>query len=729
MKRFGLTLLTCLCAQAWAENATENAHELPEIKVTAERINQPYQTPSAVSYIKKDEIGRDLNDVLRTSAGLYTGHDIGQGGVAVNLRGLEGIGRVNTTIDGVSQTFYQTNPAHGWNGNTVYVNEDFLAGAEVERGLSHGAAGGNALGGSMNFRTLSPNDLVMDGNQFGGRFTLRRGTNGYGNNGMAALAHWRKLDNGGSFGALVAFGGKVKGGYKNGAGELVAGDDVSDGAAAESSVHARNFMAKWEYAPNSHHSFKLAYMGNRSRTLNNHSPMNVATDSGQLQYRYKPLSDWLDVRADVAYTNSRQFLQKEDRDDDNGFHGRTTENPTWQFGLQNRSHFEWGEADFSLNYGIKSQRIRYGVDESKIDNPISSLILSRGSSNINNLFLESELKYGKWTLTGGARYEHYRYGGHMPAVDERYTYIIPRGGNMNFRQTRKHFNPYFGLAFQATDWLQLYGTYAHTSRAPTVQEFMSGSNNGSSSPYAINPYLKSETSRNRDIGFNIFKHGLLRNDDIARLKVNYFNNRVRNYIFEDRMYLCDDLSKCDIDTYLTGNGDISPLSLYLNHPNTTKIRGWEIEGGYDFGRAFINLSYTRSRTDMPINLQSEFLGNTQSQPESRLTLDIGTRWLDKRLTVGARLTRTTGDSTFGETTDDKPTRYRIPDGRPIYDVYAKYDINRYAKLFLNIENLTNTIYNYPLSRGTQGTGNNESSWANKGTGRGRTVSAGFTLQF
>lgn len=732
-KIFTLSALTLCCAQAWAQQpeAEEgNAKELATVNIRSERKNQIYQTPSAVSHIEKDETGRDLNELLRGSPGLYTGHDIGQGGVAVNLRGLEGAGRVNTMIDGVSQTFYQTNPAHGWQGNAVYINEDFLAGAEVERGLSHGAAGGNALGGSVNLRTLAPSDLVMDGNRFGGRFTLRRGTNGYRNNGMAALAHFNKFDNGGSFGALLAFGGKVKGGYKNGAGELVAGDEIADGAGQEASAHTRNFMAKLEYAPNSRHSFKLSYIGNRSRTINNHSPIDVATDGGRLQYRYKPLSDWLDVRADVSYTDSRQFLAKEDRDDDdNGFHGRTTENPTWQFGLQNRSYFELGAADLSLNYGIQSQRIRYGVDQSRVNNPLTSLILSRGRSNIHNLFLESELKYGQWALTGGARYEHYRYGGYMPPVDKRYSYIVPRGGNMNFRQTQKHFNPYIGLSYQAADWLQLYATYAHTSRAPTVHEFMSGSNNGQSLAYAVNPYLKSETSRNRDIGFNLFKQGVFGHNDTARLKVNYFNNRVRNYIFEERMYLCDDFSKCDIDTYLNGNADISPLSLYINNPDTTKIRGWEIEGGYDFGRAFVNLSYTRSKTDMPINHQAEFLGNTHSQPESRLLLDIGTRWLDNRLTVGARMTRTTGDSTFGETEDDKPTRYRIPNARPVYDVYAKYDINRHTKLFFNIENLTNTVYNYPLSRGTQGTGNNESSWANQGTGRGRTVYAGFTVQF
>lgn len=126
MKRFTLSLLAILCANAWAETATPAANQnLPSLKVTASKINHSYQTPSAVSHIEKDETGRDLNEIIRSSPSLFTQHDIGQGGISVNMRGLEGFGRVNTTIDGVSQTFYQTNPAHGWNGNTVYVNEDF----------------------------------------------------------------------------------------------------------------------------------------------------------------------------------------------------------------------------------------------------------------------------------------------------------------------------------------------------------------------------------------------------------------------------------------------------------------------------------------------------------------------------------------------------------------------------------------------------------------------------
>lgn len=731
MKRFTLTTLVLFHAQVWADNALEIARDLPEVKVTAERKDKPYKVPSAVSVIEQDETGRDLNEILRSSPSLFTQHDIGQGGIAVNLRGLEGAGRVNTMIDGVSQTFYQTNPAHGWNGNTVYLSEDFLAGAEIERGLSHGNLGANALGGSVNFRTLTPDDLVMDGKQFGGRATLRRGTNGYGVNGMAALAHKRALGNGGSFGVLAAFGGKVKGGYKNGAGEIIAGDGLDDGEAMESGVHARHVMGKMEYAPNRYHDFKLSYIGNRSRSTNNHTPIDVATDSGLLQYRYKPLSDKIDLRTAVSYTDARQYFAKEDYD--NGYQNRLTKNPSWQFNLSNRSQFEMGDADLTLEYGASIQRTRYDAKEREAGLPEYRGVLVKGKQNIDGLFSEMRYRGSRWELTGGARWERYEYGGFLPATQDNGAIVFPRGGNVDFKHKDTHFNPYVGLAFQANDWLQLYATYAHTSRAPMVQEFMYV-NNLQDNPYSVNPHLKSETARNRDIGFNVFKQGLLTNHDTARLKVNYFNNRLKNYIYQEQFYVCDDHTKCSLDDYLNGNMDVSPVGINRNLPDSTKIRGWEVEGGYDFGRGYINVAYSRNKTDLPIDWLADTTSTIRTQPSSQLAVDVGTRWLNDKLIIGARLTRMGNDTVPAGVDSDLniPTAEKIKGGQNVYDLYIKYNVSKYAKLFFNVDNISNTVYNYPLSSGgTLGTGNigAQADWANKGTGRGRTIYAGFTLQF
>ncbi|NDJ28190.1 TonB-dependent receptor plug domain-containing protein, partial [Campylobacter sp. MIT 19-121] len=51
---------------------------------------------------------QSLDDIIRETPGAYTQVDPSQGGVSVNIRGMTGLGRVNTMIDGVPQTFFGT---------------------------------------------------------------------------------------------------------------------------------------------------------------------------------------------------------------------------------------------------------------------------------------------------------------------------------------------------------------------------------------------------------------------------------------------------------------------------------------------------------------------------------------------------------------------------------------------------------------------------------------------
>lgn len=144
---FRLSTITCLlaslffCQTTWADEVEQQqtqqedtVQQLPAITVIGKRTDKVFQTPAAVSHRDADIFGQDLNTIIRSVPGVSTQHDIGQGGIAVNIRGLEGMGRVNTTVDGVSQSFFQQNPAHGWNGSTAYVDENFIAGTDIQRG-------------------------------------------------------------------------------------------------------------------------------------------------------------------------------------------------------------------------------------------------------------------------------------------------------------------------------------------------------------------------------------------------------------------------------------------------------------------------------------------------------------------------------------------------------------------------------------------------------------------
>lgn len=105
----------------------------------------------ASSHADADDLDRnrnDLNRVLRQMPGVFTREVSGQPGIAVNIRGFEGYGRVMSMIDGVPQTFRNVAGHASSGGTLLYVDPNLLAGVDVERGAVSGAHGLGALAGA-----------------------------------------------------------------------------------------------------------------------------------------------------------------------------------------------------------------------------------------------------------------------------------------------------------------------------------------------------------------------------------------------------------------------------------------------------------------------------------------------------------------------------------------------------------------------------------------------------
>ena len=730
------------------EDKVAQAQELQTITVIGTRKAKPFQTPAAVSHRDADLFGQDLNTIIRGIPGAATQHDIGQGGISVNIRGLEGMGRVNTTVDGVSQTFFQQNPAHGWNGSTAYVDENFIVGTDIQRGSVGGAAGVGALAGSAEFRTISADDVIQKGKSVGTTATYRMGSNGYGKNGMLATAIKNDFDNGGRVSLLLAGSLKNKYGYKNGAGEQIASSNYDETIALESGLQSRSGLAKIEYKPNRYHSLVFSHMVNRSKFSNNHTPLTIQTRTSLFKYHFNPLSDWIDLKADWSYSKAKQLFKNEEHSQYNDATDRKTKNPSLSFTLQNRTIFELKNSDLSFDYGMKYMNTKYQGDKYSFTNDVNDELLINGQQKLGAIFLDSEWKNDKFTIGLGLNYERYTKNGKGIAVDiengtNGATPLMQPALGLNgntFNSSEHHFNPKLRMAYSPKDWLQFYANVGKSSRSPNVYEFMYA-NNARSNPYSINPDLKGESSFNRDIGVNIFKNGIFKENDSAQLKINYFNNRVKNYIVQNQFYLCGDGSwdgkiygVCGIDDYLN-NGAGSAydvLGLYHNVPNKTKMHGWEIEGGYDFGRFYANVVYSRTHTNFPHDYLADMgFSHIRTMPQQQWLLDLGTRWLNNKLTIGMRLNYTGKDNLAAgvDTDTDKQLTEKIKSSGVITDLYASYQPSNNVQLFINVDNLTNRVYNYALSGGTLGTGNTVGSQANQGTGRGRTIYGGVSIRF
>jgi hemoglobin/transferrin/lactoferrin receptor protein len=155
----------------------------PQQPVSAQRVQQdaPYATPVPVSTATRSDIETfgqlNTGDVLRSMPGTFTRESPNNSGIAVNIRGLEGSGRVNMMVDGVRQNFrFTTHEAQG----LLYIDTALLAGIDIERGAVATTGGAGALVGSANFRTLGIDDMIRPGNSSGFISSTAWGSNNQG---------------------------------------------------------------------------------------------------------------------------------------------------------------------------------------------------------------------------------------------------------------------------------------------------------------------------------------------------------------------------------------------------------------------------------------------------------------------------------------------------------------------------------------------------------------------
>ncbi len=147
------------------------AIQLDTVDVSGGRVSAtdvPYSTPAPVSYISQETIdrfrGSSPADIFRGTPGVMSGEARNGGGsIDVNIRGMQGMGRVAVTIDGAENntTVYQ-----GYQGisNRTFVDPDLLAGVDIQKGSDASSRG---IAGTVAMRTLSADDVVKAGEKWG----------------------------------------------------------------------------------------------------------------------------------------------------------------------------------------------------------------------------------------------------------------------------------------------------------------------------------------------------------------------------------------------------------------------------------------------------------------------------------------------------------------------------------------------------------------------------------
>lgn len=758
MKKLGLF---CVIGYFLVNFAFSEELEFDSLEISGSRIKndeKPFITPGAVS--TRDNLNsntQSIDSIIRSIPGAYTQVDQAQGGVSVNIRGMTGLGRVNTQIDGVTQTFFGSasdDSFHGQIGTSSFIapiDKNFLIALDINRGTFKGAGGANALMGSANFRTIGVDDIVQEGRIFGFLGKYSYGSNAVGPNFMGAIAGKTMLDNNASLGALFAYSGQnISQNYKIGGGGYIADQtspfDSDDDGIFDTELPAPINPSKLRNQPRSQ-LLKIEYKSEVSEAIlnyraydNNLAGRKIKNDTYQFNYRLNPDSNLLDLKFLFAYNDGQQ---KYNQGSTWGYHdmsGVKTKNRAITFDLSNTMSKEFSQnLNLYFTYGVNILDNHYSNDFPQ-DRVLLPYILTsfypKGKQSVKTFYLDTSFTQGIFTLNSNINWVNAQLSGYKGICSVNNPYCQPKNAT-NLEKDYNNFNYSLMLSADIYPLFNPFISYSKSHRIPNVQEYFFTHDAGLE--HNMNTFLKAESADIYQIGFNSFAHEILNNNDILGFKMLYYNARVKNYIYNRRYW-----QKTDGAIFL----------MQLNDDQRAKFHGVELEFKYDAGFFYSTLSYTYQKSKHKFSdtesLETGGAQSGQSQfaqlPEHYANLDIGVRLLEEKLTIGA-IAKYTGKSRriapVGSLDDDPANPdamalLKITDDLPriptIIDLYANYTFFKNFTIKAEVQNLFDK--NYMDALYTYNTGDNQNIgglfnpiYIYNNSARGRTFIVSFEYKY
>lgn len=712
MKKYNLFYLTIILANTILGEEIE----LDTLEISGSKIennDKPFVTPGAMS-TRDDFDTQSIDSVIRSIPGAYTQVDQAQGGVSVNIRGMTGLGRANTKIDGVTQTFFGSasdDSFHGQIGTSSFntlVDKNFLVKVDVTRGFFSGSNGSNALMGTANFRTIGVDDVVSNGNIFGFLGKYSYGSNAIGPNFMGTIAAKTSLDNNASVGMLFGYSGQnVSQNYKIGGGGYI-GDqkppfDSDDDGIPDSNLNPpinpsklynqpRSQLLKFEYE-NDFNKFLLSY-----RAYNNNiAGRKLDNNTYQLDYRYNPENDILDLNFLFAYNDGRQKYNKGSTWGYHDMKGVITKNRAITFDLSNTMKKEISDdSKLDFTYGVNILNNKYGnsFPQEKVLLPyILTSFYPKGKQEIKTFYIDTDYTIDIFKLNANINWTNANLSGYKGECSENNPYCQPKNATY-VNKDYNSFNYSFMLSADINPLFNPFISYSKSSRIPNVQEYFF--THDASKQHNMNTLLKQEDAYTYQIGFNSFAHNILKDEDTLGFKLLYYNTDVKNYIYNRRYKL---------------KADDSIFVMQLNDNEKAKFHGAELEFKYDMNHFYFNLSYTYQKSKHKFSdsesLESGGAQSGQSQfaqlPEHYANLDIGIR-ADDKLTIGSIIKYTGKAKRIAPvgSLDDDPSNpdamapLKKTDDLPkiptIVDLYIEYKLFKDFNIKAEVQNLFDKNY-------------------------------------
>lgn len=701
----------------------------------------PYRTAGSSVYLSGAQVeqrrGTSVGDFLSGIPGVTVGDSRNSGAIDVNIRGMQGQGRVPVIIDGASQeaTVYR-----GYNGSAArsYVDPDFISEVSVEKGASMGADATGATGGVVRMNTIGVKDILLPGRNFGVRLKGGFNTNSSSPPPYQTLGGFQQtiytgtmppletlfapggmdrpdfLEPTGWSGSITVAGRtdniELLGAYarrKNG--NYHAGENGSGGARAilglnqygnpqiqneglsvfrageevlNTSTDNESWLLKGVFRLDDGHSIELGWnhygseygeifttqlslFGGAYQALMN----NIELDTYTARYRWKPEdNNLIDLKIDAFKSDVDLRINSVNKAI--SWWSNSIYIGTERYGVtaSNTSRFSVGASDFKIEYGGAWTREEIGYPDDV--EPASVTWKPRqGSRREISGFSSLEWKPRHWlAFNGSLRYASFK------THDE-----IESAATAN--HSANGWSPVASLTVEPVQGLQFYGKYGSVLRSPSVFENLAMPGFTAAAQNPVDP----ERAKTFELGLNYLNESTFLSGDKIRVHAAYFDNRIDGYI-----------TRANVG-YIRANGTVGYMLSRLNL-DYADMRGFETTAEYDTGKYFGALTwnhYTHTMfcvpesVGLPSNSPHCSAGGIRNSwamlhvpPKDTVTLNIGARLIDKKLTISGRLTYT-GKRMIEGLGDG----YVFANGEiwpPVWNPYTLVDLNAGYKVSENV---------------------------------------------
>ncbi|MGQ4274688.1 TonB-dependent receptor domain-containing protein [Terrihabitans sp. B22-R8] len=698
----------------------------------------PYESPGSPAYVSEAQLDRVRtgapSDLFKSTAGVISASGRSNQALNVNIRGMQGQNRVNTSVDGTTQSF-STYRGYAGVDNRTFVDPDFIAGIAIDKGPKVGADGAGYNGGVLNMRTLNADDIVKDGKQWGVRLKGDIGDNTrepvIGANVMRAepadlfdfesgsgnVVGALSFDN---FELLAAFGRRKAGNYfagtegdagffqpSSGGSALRPLDQayIRGGEVFNTSSDTTSGMVKTAFKNEDHRvEFGYSYYDSEfgdtlygdvrgTTTTQRQKPLNhVEVNTYRSSYTFNPGDSGLwDLKVNAWKTDATETQYS--RLGTSNASRADNETDMFGFDLSNTSRFDTAFGDIAWVYGYSHAK----EETAPIDGPATTILGVDGQRQVDSVFTSVNYKPTDWlVLNVGVSHVWFDlYGAYNPGaypVDP-VTFDPVTDIDLDGSGT----TPVASVTVEPWAGLQLFAKYAEGYRPPSIREL--------ANPIiaVVNRNLKPEQATTWEFGVNVARDALLTERDSLRVKLAYFDNTYDDYI-------------------IRGAGDLG-VGL-IENADGAWFSGFEIQANYDARFLFVESAFTyydEARIGCPANVAANdcdggayFFDYSMFHipPEWTLSTTIGVRLLDERLTFGTRINHAS------ERKGGRPEGNRSSwwNSYTIADFFASYAIKDAITLNASVENVTDRFYMDALN-------------VTPMPAPGRTVRFGMTAQF